>query len=195
MAEQTRKGRKGGFIVLGEVDMVRGFKMLELPKKQRIFQGKHIAEPGGAALFKSVYEKKGKITCFQCGWKATHFSIERHKNDQLFGWVMNLVGKEQDNTYMMRSNLDRDRIIRMLTQDHIVPVSLGGTDSLDNLRCMCEKCNVKRGNAAPIKELLLSLTHPHTYDGLRAKVYKKFKNAPLDELVLMAENFHEEVPT
>lgn len=33
-----------------------------------------------------------------------------------------------------------------LTVDHIIPISKGGTDTLDNLRTLCRKCNCSKGN-------------------------------------------------
>ena len=37
---------------------------------------------------------------------------------------------------------------RATTKDHVVPVDLGGDDSMDNLRPACNKCNGKRQNLA-----------------------------------------------
>lgn len=34
----------------------------------------------------------------------------------------------------------------ILCVDHIIPVSQGGTDELDNLQCLCEECNQAKSN-------------------------------------------------
>lgn len=33
--------------------------------------------------------------------------------------------------------------------DHIIPYSRGGTDTIDNVRIICRRCNQRRGNALP----------------------------------------------
>ena len=35
---------------------------------------------------------------------------------------------------------------KMLHTDHIVPVSQGGTDEMDNLRTLCDDCNLSKSN-------------------------------------------------
>lgn len=35
-----------------------------------------------------------------------------------------------------------------LTLDHIIPVSRGGKNQLDNVRTLCNKCNQERGDTA-----------------------------------------------
>lgn len=36
------------------------------------------------------------------------------------------------------------------TVDHIVPLSKGGTDNLDNLQCACKRCNYSKGGLSLI---------------------------------------------
>jgi len=38
---------------------------------------------------------------------------------------------------------------RPLTIDHYVPVELGGTDELSNLKAACRSCNKRKGNMSP----------------------------------------------
>lgn len=37
--------------------------------------------------------------------------------------------------------------INELTIDHLIPKSLGGSDSIENLRLSCKNCNQERGNS------------------------------------------------
>ena len=46
----------------------------------------------------------------------------------------------------------------MMTTDHIIPKSYGGTDSWENLVCACLECNNRKGNRSP-QEARMKLLH------------------------------------
>lgn len=48
---------------------------------------------------------------------------------------------------------------RQLTIDHIVPRSLGGRDSWENLVTACQECNTRKGNT-PLEETGMTLRQP-----------------------------------
>jgi 5-methylcytosine-specific restriction endonuclease McrA len=84
----------------------------------------------------------GQISCVSCGLKGNHFYIERHENDTISKHSLNLYA------------IDRCGVEQMLTWDHIIPKSLGGSNLLDNAQCMCEKCNRAKGNYLSLTELI-----------------------------------------
>ncbi len=43
----------------------------------------------------------------------------------------------------------RSRNIKYMTVDHIIPLSKGGTDDLDNLQCTCKACNRLKDDMLP----------------------------------------------
>ena len=52
-----------------------------------------------------------------------------------------------------------------LTVDHLIPISKGGTDDLDNLLTMCGRCNFSKG-AKIGGDFFSTLGHPHLYPRL-----------------------------
>lgn len=43
----------------------------------------------------------------------------------------------------------RRRQFKHMTVDHIIPLSKGGTDDVDNLQCTCKMCNRLKDNMLP----------------------------------------------
>lgn len=74
-------------------------------------------------------------TCVICGVEGTVMCLDTKPNDQKHGRAhFNLYG-------IMPSG----RVV-MMTKDHIVPKSEGGTNELDNYQTMCETCNHEKGS-------------------------------------------------
>ena len=40
-------------------------------------------------------------------------------------------------------------LLQEMTLDHIVPLSRGGADTVDNIQCACKACNKMKGDVAP----------------------------------------------
>lgn len=80
---------------------------------------------------------RSPLKCYCCNKVATHFIFEQHRNDRSKKYRMNLYS----------GNV-------MMTWDHIIPKSFGGSDDLANARVACEKCNSIRGNEMTLLEMI-----------------------------------------
>lgn len=84
-------------------------------------------------------------TCVCCGLTGSFFAVERDENSTRYHlnlYAINSAGEEV-----------------LMTKDHILPRSHGGTDNLYNLQTMCVNCNQSKRSEIPkdIKE------HYHKY--------------------------------
>ena len=70
-------------------------------------------------------------TCVECGIKARYFALERFRSQS----------KYHMNLYAVRFGVER-----MMTRDHIQPVSKGGSNHLNNQQTMCIECNISKGD-------------------------------------------------
>lgn len=79
-----------------------------------------------------VYAEKGCV-CRCCGKEAKYVAVEKSK---LNGnrWILHLYINEDEN------------IERLLTRDHIYPLSKGGHGEVENLQPMCAVCNAKKSD-------------------------------------------------
>ena len=80
-----------------------------------------------------VYAEKG-VTCAHCGISGTMFALERYPSQSRRACHLNLY------------HVATDGRETMITVDHIIPVSKGGTSHRDNLQPLCRTCNSMKGN-------------------------------------------------
>jgi|AntRauTorckE6833_2_1112554.scaffolds.fasta_scaffold00137_40 hypothetical protein len=100
--------------------------------------------------------KYNSLECSCCGVKGLFFCLEKAKRG-LYKYRQphfNLYGLVAENEPIM------------MTIDHITPKSLGGSNDVDNLHTMCEKCNFKKGN----KDVAI----PNYIGFLRSNTHQKF---------------------
>jgi 5-methylcytosine-specific restriction endonuclease McrA len=96
---------------------------------------------------------KANTTCVSCGRKATHFNLEKGKYDNSKRYHLNLYSKDI-----------------LMTKDHIIPKSLGGSNGLHNMQTMCLPCNQKKGNGF----------HSYSTKGKKQKKVAKGRNIIYD---------------
>jgi 5-methylcytosine-specific restriction endonuclease McrA len=69
--------------------------------------------------------------CLPCGLSTTHFAIQ--------------LGPKQTTPHINAWHLSNNTKI-LITSDHIIPSSKGGSDDISNRQVLCEHCNVKKGD-------------------------------------------------
>ena len=72
------------------------------------------------------------ITCVKCGIKGEFFAKEKHKGD--VSYHFNLYARNQLGEEVL------------MTRDHIIPLSKGGSEVIENLQTMCSVCNQIKDN-------------------------------------------------
>lgn len=77
------------------------------------------------------------LNCYNCNIVGSFFYLQQHKK-------MNRHTKDNVahfNLYAEDTLNINDGQLILMTQDHLIPKSKGGKDSLDNLKTMCAICN------------------------------------------------------
>jgi 5-methylcytosine-specific restriction endonuclease McrA len=88
----------------------------------------------GSARYR-VFVRDGK-TCLCCGRRGVKMLLQKHRMDD---------PKPHFNLYAY----DSEKGPILMTKDHIVPKSRGGSNRLDNLQTMCAPCNESKGAHVP----------------------------------------------
>ena len=107
------------------------------PKK---FQTEHGVYRAGVSSNRLLCFKRS-IFCVSCGVAGTHFHLEQQ--------VRKSKGNHRHIAHINLYHIKDDKKI-LMTKDHIIPVSYGGTGDIENLQTMCAPCNNKKGNAPDI---------------------------------------------
>lgn len=85
-------------------------------------------------------------TCVSCGIEGVVWSLESHVNEAPH---LNLYAQAKEFNHWKKSIQGG---LILMTQDHIMPKSRGGTDTEDNLQTMCLICNNKKGSKIPMQK-------------------------------------------
>jgi len=118
---------------------------IDLPKEYPIEEvlaqvGSRTVDWDGYAIWMNssryrLFREKG-VTCVTCGRKGDFFLIRKNRGP---------TKKERDAHFNLWSREPKGSLI-LMTQDHILPRSKGGSFHLSNLQTMCSPCNQKKGN-------------------------------------------------
>lgn len=82
----------------------------------------------------AIFFQKG-MKCAKCGIEGKYFAKERETTHPSKKYHLNLYALDENGKEIL------------MTKDHIIPKSKGGTNSLDNYQPMCCRCNLKKGNS------------------------------------------------
>ena len=140
-------------IFYNELSLDEGFKVLDNHKESRLVHGRRVSSCSGWKLFDSL--RGHPIKCWSCGAQADRWIAEKGRNDRIGSPVLNLYGINHENKLVM------------INRDHIIPKSLGGVDSIENLRPACDLCNGARGNEVTGDDLQFRHDNPHLISTLR----------------------------
>lgn len=130
-----------------EVSLEEGFEVMSKERAQRLVGGRRVSSPGGKVLFEAIRAAGQSLSCWKCGLTATCFIANKGHKDLLGPPVLDLYASTGTDYILM-------------TRDHIIPKSYGGSNDVQNLRVACGPCNHDRGNALDEEDIKFMNTHP-----------------------------------
>ena len=138
------------FIFYKELSLDEGFAVLNESRNSRTVEGQRISAPSGVALWKTCRETHSPLKCWHCGVEADRFIVKHHPKDMQKPPVLELFAHTGKSLVMM-------------TQDHIIPKSLGGFNDVANLRPGCETCNNRRKSTMNKEDTEFMNNNPHLW--------------------------------
>ena len=102
------------------------------------------------------------ICCAACGIKGNIFLLQRHSyranklkincfldNCPRCQWdYLNIAGESHNKAHFNLYHIDRGNNLVLMIAHHIIPLSEGGNDSIENLQTFCHRCNQFANNAS-----------------------------------------------
>lgn len=148
-----------------ELNLDEGFAILRLPKRERLIGGKECSRASGFSLFEAIHPHP--MRCWCCGATADRWILDLGKKDTKSQPVLNLYGTHFPKPTKRTKNPMPQLVL--MTQDHIIPKSLGGVDHVANLRVGCAGCNRERGSKMSAADTKFMLQHPELIDPVRLR--------------------------
>src|SRR5579859_623952 len=158
---KSDKPKAKRWVRLRTMSLEHGLAYLNEPRQERKIRDNWVESTSQSAKTRLKMFKNGQIRCVSCGLEGSHWHIERAINDLVMPFSINLYGLVPISV----GDINKPDEIKytwdevMLTHDHILPRSLGGSNNIANAQCMCEPCNNKKANFVGLSELLRIACH------------------------------------
>lgn len=114
-------------------DLEEGLRLINQQNNQPYIYNEYSVKTNSnrLRLFIRALKRAGSVKCCKCGISANAVTLDKYI--------------DQGSPHFNVVRLKGDKRV-LFTQDHIVPRSRGGLDSLGNLQVMCQDCNSRKGN-------------------------------------------------
>jgi hypothetical protein len=120
----------------GAISLLEGLRRIaagQMKEEKQVLFGVMVNFSGNRI---ATYLFKG-ITCAACKKRGSYFAVEKCRHDRGDTYHLNLWGIESSGRHFL------------MTSDHIIPKSKGGTGNIRNRQPMCVRCNTKKADLTP----------------------------------------------